>query len=494
MARVLVVSRNPAMAMGLSATDYDVVDLRPDGLGTWVEGSDNADALVLDLEDPSLALSAVTHLRARAKLAPVLLVSSDRQGWDAPEMRRLPAAEVLPLPVSRPALLSALEDLMNQPWNNGRTAVIPTPDARSTSARPGQPFLVEPDDDGDGAARDDSPRMVFLDAPHAAEVIDDLLNEPVVTLSADDDLDALIRPVTDYDPLIRPVTDYDPPISPIGRDEVAAAATSPSPTPLHVAPLEGDPTPRDDSARPTVPRSRRGGTRRAPSPKKVSARTASPKPVPDAAAMPTISAPTVETDPAAEPETPRPRPAPAQVRPIEAAVQKFEGMSLVQQLFARLNELNGVPETADVVIADAVERTRADAGTLMVPDDGHWRVAGGVNLRNLEHRYELYPESWLVETVARGNKGVIIEDSDVARRALQGAPLASWRHLLAAPVPLVEGLLLLARRQDPPFDETDLAVLATLGEEAGPLLKSAVDTRRLARALWVFRDEDDPPR
>ncbi len=31
-------------------------------------------------------------------------------------MRRLPAAEVLPLPISRPALLSALEDLLSEPW------------------------------------------------------------------------------------------------------------------------------------------------------------------------------------------------------------------------------------------------------------------------------------------------------------------------------------------------------------------------------------------
>jgi hypothetical protein len=97
------------MAMGLSATDYEVVDLRPPAFGAWIDTTDNADALILDLENPKLAVAAVTNLRAHGKLAPVLLVSSDRPGWDDPEMRQLPAAAVLPLPISRPALLSALE-------------------------------------------------------------------------------------------------------------------------------------------------------------------------------------------------------------------------------------------------------------------------------------------------------------------------------------------------------------------------------------------------
>ena len=52
---------------------------------------------------------------------------------------------------------------------------------------------------------------------------------------------------------------------------------------------------------------------------------------------------------------------------------------------------------------------------------------------------------------------------------------------------------MLARRENPPFDEDDLTLLAALGEEAGELLSAAIDTRALARTLWEFRDEDDPP-
>ena len=163
-------------------------------------------------------------------------------------------------------------------------------------------------------------------------------------------------------------------------------------------------------------------------------------------------------------------------------------ITLVRQLAASVNDLYGVRETAEVVIADAVERTAADAGALLVPDDGRWRVAAGVRLRPLEHRYELDADSWLVNEVARGHRGAIIEDTDVARSPLHGAPLASRRHLLAVPVPTVEGLLLVARDEDTAFTEADLLMLARVGQEAAPLLSAALETRTLARALSEFCD------
>jgi hypothetical protein len=165
--------------------------------------------------------------------------------------------------------------------------------------------------------------------------------------------------------------------------------------------------------------------------------------------------------------------------------------SLVRQLMVVVDELYGVRETAEVVVADAVERTSAHAGALLVPDGGRWRVAAGLHLRSLEHRYELDSDSWLVEEVARGYRGVIIENTDVARTGLHGAPLASRRHLLAVPVPSVEGLLLVARDEDPAFTEDDVLTLARVGQEAAPLLSSALDTRALARALWEFSDVSD---
>jgi hypothetical protein len=170
--------------------------------------------------------------------------------------------------------------------------------------------------------------------------------------------------------------------------------------------------------------------------------------------------------------------------PLEAAA----AASLVRQLTAAVPELYGVRETAVVVVADAVERTAAHAGALLVPDGGRWRVAAGLRLRPLEHRYELDSDSWLVDEIARGYRGVIIENTDVARTPLHGAPLASRRHLLAVPVPTVEGLLLVARDEDPAFTEDDVLNLALVGQEAAPLLAAALDTRALARALAEFSD------
>jgi hypothetical protein len=59
------------------------------------------------------------------------------------------------------------------------------------------------------------------------------------------------------------------------------------------------------------------------------------------------------------------------------------------------------------------------------------------------------------------------------------------------PVPTVEGLLLVARDEDPAFTEDDVLNLARVGREAAPLLSSALDTRALARSLWEFSDVSD---
>ena len=125
-------------------------------------------------------------------------------------------------------------------------------------------------------------------------------------------------------------------------------------------------------------------------------------------------------------------------------------------------------EVATVIVEDAVARSMADAGALLVPDGSLWRVAAGVSLRPLEHRLQLGPESWLVDRIARAGKGVLVEDSDVARQDLRGAPLASRTHLMAVPVPLVHAILMLARDRKEPFTENSLGALAGLAEEAGP--------------------------
>jgi hypothetical protein len=148
-------------------------------------------------------------------------------------------------------------------------------------------------------------------------------------------------------------------------------------------------------------------------------------------------------------------------------------------------------EAATVIVEDAVLRTRAEAGALLVPDDTSWRVAGGVGLRPLEFRLQLTDTSWLVANIANAGKGVIIEDSDVARHDLRGAPLASRTHLMAAPVSGVHGVLLLSRDGAEPFSEASLGALAGLAEEAGPLLRQAMDVRTLARALARHLDLEE---
>ncbi len=102
-----------------------------------------------------------------------------------------------------------------------------------------------------------------------------------------------------------------------------------------------------------------------------------------------------------------------------------------------------------------------------------WRVAAGSGLRTLESRCEMAGDTWLVQMVARARKGMLVEGSDIVRVKMSGAPLASWPHLAAAPVPTV-GAILLAARADHGFSEADLIALAALGEEAeGPLTDAA---------------------
>ena len=118
-------------------------------------------------------------------------------------------------------------------------------------------------------------------------------------------------------------------------------------------------------------------------------------------------------------------------------------------------------------------------------------MAGGVGLRPLEFRLQLTDESWLIANIANAGKGVIIEDSDVARHDLRGAPLASRTHLMAVPVSGVRGVLLLSRDRAEPFTEASLGALAGLAEEAAPLLRQAMDIRTLARALARHLDLEE---
>jgi len=207
-------------------------------------------------------------------------------------------------------------------------------------------------------------------------------------------------------------------------------------------------------------------------------------------APPAISLfPEVTTEPAGDVPTHDTRSPPTEAME-RTGPQPTSAVALVRALLVRVGELDGLAAITDVVVKSGVERTGADAGAVLVPDGDQWSVAGGMGLRPVEHRFQLASDSWLVREVALGSRGVIIEDSDIARSRLRGAPLASWRHLIAAPVPRVGAVILLARRDDPPFDEGALAHLAAVAEEASPHLAASIDVRALARALDGFRDDD----
>jgi hypothetical protein len=185
------------------------------------------------------------------------------------------------------------------------------------------------------------------------------------------------------------------------------------------------------------------------------------------------------------PSTPGPPPDDKPARGMDNA------NALARALTLRVDELYSVPETAEVIVSDALDRTAADSAVLMLPDGDRWRVAAGIGLGNIERRFELGHDSWVVANVARASKGVIVAESDVARRSLESAPLASRKHLLAAPIRLVEGILLVARDADPAFSEDTLMELAALADEAGLLLAAALDVRDLARKLHAFTDYSD---
>jgi hypothetical protein len=160
-------------------------------------------------------------------------------------------------------------------------------------------------------------------------------------------------------------------------------------------------------------------------------------------------------------------------------------------LLERTNDLYGVVDTAQVLADDVVERADADAAAVLVPDGGVWRVSGGVGLRPLERRLVLDATHWMIAEIAHPGRAVLIEDTDIVRQQLAGAPLAAWRHLLAVPVPDVHAAVILARGQEAgPFTDRDLTAVVPTVREAATLLAQAIETRQLARLLTPLVESD----
>ena len=166
---------------------------------------------------------------------------------------------------------------------------------------------------------------------------------------------------------------------------------------------------------------------------------------------------------------------------------------LVEALLDATERLYGVRETGTAVAGHVQDVVGVDAVAVLVPDGAVWSVVGATGHRHLEERLLLGVDHWLVREVTQVRHGVIVEDTDIARARLSGAPLAAWPHLLACPLPAVEGLVILARSDlGPAFTSRDLAHASEALDEAGSLFVSALAVRELARRLRRHAELDDP--
>jgi hypothetical protein len=145
------------------------------------------------------------------------------------------------------------------------------------------------------------------------------------------------------------------------------------------------------------------------------------------------------------------------------------------------------------VAGHVLEAVGADAAAVLLPDGAVWSVAGAVGHRPLEERLVLEPDHWLVTEVAQVGHGVVVDDTDIARSRLGGAPLAAWPHLLAVPVLGVAGIVVVARSDSGrAFTPRDFVEVARALGEAERLLASALAVRELARQLSRHADLDGP--
>ena len=182
----------------------------------------------------------------------------------------------------------------------------------------------------------------------------------------------------------------------------------------------------------------------------------------------------------------------ARAKPAEPPARQGDTgpVDLVRALLPHADQLPWMPEVGGSALVQSLAMTSADAGALLVREDDRWVVMASSGLRPLELRAELGPDHWLVATVCLGRRAVLVGDTDVARSQLAGAPLASARHLLAAPVEHLDGLLIVARRNGPAFTEEDLRRLAEVSRESSAALTEAAEVHQLVKALARHLDGD----
>ena len=568
---VVLVSRNPMLAMALEGTTFDVVEVAPTRLEHWLE-SDAAlheAALVLDLGSSRAAVDAVTRLRAAGRTLPVLVVVSNPD--KEPELLSLARTGVIGPPVTAARVGAALTDLLAQALVQ-LPAELPSFEESLPSEQPTDQVDDERTDaaDTDRDTDADTDTIAGAAADTAAETGAETAADAAASEDGEDEVEDVEHEVDEVVEVVEVEDVEEPPasVARAPRDDLRAALLEPvpelpfddaprwltepdadvpvaaAPSAISVAPaaelalfdagdeaeseneadvnaagdtedveivadvdaadddtvdeeVENDAAADDDAVdeEPSVV----VDLRKLPRSRAPSGPLTSVAPQDDlrhelltARAGAVASVTHMETRRRPEPVTHR---APAVHEPVSVALSPdLSVASIIAALTDVETELFGVVETAEVIVADAVERAASDGSALLVPDGKVWRVSAGEGLRSLEMRYQLVPDDWLVERVAEANKGVIVEGSDAARHALRGAPLASRKHLIAVPIQLPDStpgaILLVARDDDPPFDEQDLVEMARLAREAAPLLTEALRLRDVARALSPYRDLD----
>jgi len=573
MARLLIVSRSMALAMRL-ADQHDVIEHPADDLDSLLPNLD-ADVLVLDLGDPVLAVNTVNSLREAEQAIPVLLVSGYQPEWEQVEAQQVDGVLVVPLPITRMALLQGVATL------TGEDAAINFIDTGGFEI-PGEPqdepgyepeweaespdlesdFESDLESDFETAPPADQPRTApqltrapttagpeteespATDSPAAGSGIDPSAGPDVAPAAA-----AVRRlgPATDGPPTptppsspsanptnppswgIPPRTGEVPAVTP--SDEVEGVSYSTSITrPFDQEPRTGQlplpasPQPRSaprrwarhapgqstagmPEANPAGPEPQRGTTNGNAMARRMQRLGNRPRKLQQRSGQPEVMEPRTPTgtglvtDPLGPRTDPFGFPASDLDRRLDAEAASLVTRSgaesgfalrtaeLVRMLHERAGDLYSVSDTAQVLADDVIERADADAAAILVPDGPIWRVSGGVGLRPLERRLELQESHWLITEIGSAGRAVLIEDTDIIRQQLSGAPLAAWRHLLAVPVPDIRGIVVLARGKEAgPFTDHDLSAVIAPVREAAALLAQAVEARRLARALNPLRE------
>ena len=422
MTKVLVLSRNAAIAMGLATAEIDVIDCRPDSSDTWMDDAADVDVIVVQPDATFNAAEAVHKLRAQSTGARAVVIQPAGADWPSSEESERYAVERLSLPLSLPLLLQEVHRLAALPSVTLSPRLVPEPagappDAPIEATEADVDEVVE-DESADEAVEEESAR-------DGGDVDEDTLNEPVLVVADQEPTQAEAEASNGqvFDPLTAPLETLV-----VGEpSRWLLGQWSPPNTPASLSPAASADATND---------------------------VASPRSAP--------SAPQLDLD--------------------------GDIGTLVSALLAKRADLSSLAEVAEIVLSECTPGTGAEAGALLCRDGEVWRVAAGIGLRPLEHRYQLEPAHWLVRTLQLDRKAIVVEDTDIARERLHGAPLASWEQIAAVPLGQSEAFVVVARHGEP-FDDTSVELIVRVGAEADSLLHEALQLRELARALAPLTDD-----